>query len=171
MTRFNLRWMCSRWRSRSRPRRRSNAPGYTAIEVLMALTLMAIGASAVMAMQKASVQGNLDARRADVANSIERLWVERLRRDAMLWTLPSPANPAGNNFTGTKFLNNVTGTWFLPNALVAAAVPISPAFDILGRDLADVSQARFCVHLRLTWLVQNVANPQDSLIRADVRVL
>jgi prepilin-type N-terminal cleavage/methylation domain-containing protein len=150
------------------------ARGYTAIEVLLAMTMMAIGAAAVMSMQKASLQGNYDARTTDVANSIARLWVERLRQDSMLWTLPNAANPTVNNLSNALILNNTTGSWFLPTQYINATPSVSPGFDILGRDVPQASLATaplFCVHVRLTYLIQDATNPQNNMIRADVRVL
>jgi prepilin-type N-terminal cleavage/methylation domain-containing protein len=151
----------------------SRTHGYTAIEVLMAMTVMAIGGAAVITMQKTSVTGNLDARRADVANSIARTWVERLQRESMAWTQPGPSGGA-SNLTNAPVLNNIVmspGAWFLPTQEMGG-VPetASPGFDILGRDLAlaDLPNADFCVNVRLTFLTQ--AAPQD-LIRADVRVI
>jgi prepilin-type N-terminal cleavage/methylation domain-containing protein len=156
-------------------RRRARAAGYTAVEVLMAMTVMAIGAAAVMSMQKASVQGDLDARKTDLANSIARTWVERLQRDAMQWTLPSAANPAGNNFANAAILSNhVTGNWFLPTDEMGNTPEVmSPGFDILGRDLVatDLPNAQFCANVRLTWLVPQSLPGEPGLIRADVRVL
>jgi prepilin-type N-terminal cleavage/methylation domain-containing protein len=72
--------------------RRLAARGYTMIEILVSMTLLAIGAAGVMAMQKAAVQGHQDARQMDVANAIAREWMERLRRDAMMWT-PDATKP------------------------------------------------------------------------------
>jgi prepilin-type N-terminal cleavage/methylation domain-containing protein len=151
--------------------------GYTAIEVLMAMTVMAIGGAAVITMQKTSVTGNLDARKADVANAIARTWVERLQRDGMAWTLPGP-DGIGSNIANARIINQgiagigANGTWFLPDAEMGG-VPetMSPGFDILGRDLpqAALGAADFCVHVRLTFL-SNAPSPQD-LIRADVRVV
>jgi prepilin-type N-terminal cleavage/methylation domain-containing protein len=145
------------------------ARGYTAIEVLMAMTVMAIGGAAVITMQKTSVTGNLDARRADVANAIARTWVERLQRESMSWTQLG-------NLTNAKVLNNVVappGVWFLPEQDMGVTVPetASPGFDILGRDLplAQLPNADFCVNVRLTYLTVPPA-PLD-LIRADVRVI
>lgn len=163
-------------------RRRSR--GYTAVEVMVGITLISIGAAAVISMQRGAIQANLDARKMDVANSIAREWLERLRRDAMLWTLPSPVNPTGNNYANSKLLstylqygsNTVNTAWSYPDAYLAtASIPdgVSPAFDILGRDLmpGDVagtgtrpSAAVFCVNIRLNWLVVN------QLARAEVRV-
>jgi hypothetical protein len=135
-------------------------------------------------MQRGAIQANLDARKMDMANSIAREWIERLRRDSTLWTLPSPVSPGGNNYASSKLLStylvygsatNVTA-WSYPDAYLATATlpdGVSPAFDILGRDLlpADItgstshpSSAIFCVNIRLNWLVLN------ELIRAEVRV-
>jgi type II secretory pathway pseudopilin PulG len=139
------------------------ARGFTAVEVLIAMTIMIIGASAVMSMQKASVLGNLDARKTDIANSIARTWVERLQRDSMQWTLPSPSDPATSNFTNAKLLNHLDAGWFLPSDYLDGT---SYAFDILGRDLPlkDIGSAQFCVDVQLTTLVTS------QLFRAQVRV-
>jgi hypothetical protein len=147
----------------------------------MAMTIMSIGAAAVMSMQKASIQGNLDARKTDMANAIARTWVERLQRDAMQWTLPNTQNPTGNNFALAALLTKGTGsagTWILPDAEMGTSTDgvenMSYAFDILGRDLpaADVSsETVFCVGYRLQWLVPQALPLEPGLIRADVMVL
>ena len=145
--------------------------GYTAVEVLMAMTVMAIGGAAVITMQKTSVTANLDARKADVANAIARTWVERLQRDAMAWTLPGPGGN-GNNIGNTLIVGNVVNNanaWFLP-ANPPTPGTWSPAFDILGRDVA-LANADFCVNVRLNWLTNTGVPPGGDLIRADVRVI
>jgi prepilin-type N-terminal cleavage/methylation domain-containing protein len=158
------------------------ARGYTVVEVLLAMTVLTIGASAVMSMQKASMQGNLDARRTDVANGIARMWMERIRKDAMSWTLPSPASPgSASNFASASLLGHAGTGWFLPTDYLPATAPfasISPGFDMLGRDVPTVAGLTsttappiFCVHMSETWLVQNAVNPTDSLLRVDLRVV
>ncbi len=143
----------------------------------MAMTVMTIGAAAVMSMQKASVQGNSDARQADVAASIARTWVDRLQRDAMQWTLPNGSNPTLTNFANAKLLSSPTyGAWSAPKWYMGGNPEnMSFGFDVLGRDLPASligSQAVFCVSYRLQWLVpQSLANNEPGLIRADVRVL
>jgi prepilin-type N-terminal cleavage/methylation domain-containing protein len=155
----------------------TTARGYTAIEVLMAMTVMAIGGAAVITMQKTSVTANLDARRADVANSIARTWVERLRRDAMAWTTPGPASTLSNIANAQIISEGIgqAGNWYLPDKLLGSTVPetMSPAFDILGRDLpqAQLASADFCVNVRLTWLNTTALPPGGDLLRADVRVI
>ncbi len=147
--------------------RHARVRGYTAIEVLIAMTVMAIGAAAVISMQRASVQGNLDARKADIANSIARTWVERLEHDAMQWTHPGPDFPNDNNIAVAQILNAGVGNlnaWFAPDQYLATG--LSSGFDILGRDLPQTAAALFCVNVRMNWLTD-----AKDLIRADVRVL
>ncbi len=151
---------------------RTSQRGYTAIEVMMATTLMLIGAVGVMAMQRAAVQGNADAREMDVASSIARAWLERLERDSTLWT-PSPVSitPPANITSAVLVHENMTGQWFVPKARFAAAGAQndveSPGFDILGQDLDSLTAAglRYCVNLRLTPLTTD-----QTLIRAEARV-
>jgi hypothetical protein len=139
----------------------------------MAMTVMAIGAASVISMQKAAMQGNLDARKTDMANSIARMWIERIQRDAMRWTIPGPSNPATappGNIAAAAVLNaaaTTTNTWILPNQYLGSTPPLSPGFDILGRDLGsdDLPGALFCVGIRLNWLTTN------QLARVDVRVI
>lgn len=160
--------------------------GYTAVEVLMAMTVMLIGAAAVISMQKTSIQANSDARRTDVANAIARTWMDRLQRDAMQWTCPGPSCPFGGNTPNNALIvqpANVTGKWFLPSQYLGVTTPesMSPGFDVLGRDLPTAQLApnaltawpgaEFCVNVRLTWLVAQSGTVEPGLIRADVRVL
>jgi prepilin-type N-terminal cleavage/methylation domain-containing protein len=155
------------------------ARGYTVIEILLSLTVLAIGAAAVMSMQKAAVQGNVDARKTDMANSIAREWMDRVRRDSTQWTVSTPASGAdggggSSNFATASLLNHVDGKWRLPIDYIGNTPPISPGFDFLGNDIAPQSAltaAVFCVHVKETWLVSNPAAPQDNLLRVDLRVV
>jgi prepilin-type N-terminal cleavage/methylation domain-containing protein len=144
--------------------------GYTVVEVLLAMTVLAIGASGVMSMQKASMQGNLDARKTDIAANIARMWMDRIEKDAMSWT-------NSGDFGNAPLLGHVNGTWFVPTDYLPAAsgyASISPGFDILGRDVptaAGLPNSVFCVHVREDWLAQNASDPADSLIRVELRVV
>jgi prepilin-type N-terminal cleavage/methylation domain-containing protein len=162
----------------ARPSRR----GYTAVEVLLAMTVLLIGSAAVMSMQKVSIQANLDARKLDIANSIAHTWLERLSTDATSWTLPAQNVTGTNNFNNTKWLipggsggQVGFGSWFLPTAPGSYGSPgaegNSPAFDILGRDLdaTDAANAVFCTHVKIDPLAFDAsANP--LLLRATVIV-
>jgi prepilin-type N-terminal cleavage/methylation domain-containing protein len=149
------------------------ARGFTAIEVMLSLTILAIGTAGVIAMQTTAIDGNYDARRLDVANGILRLWTERLRRDGMLWTLPNPENPlAGSDNRAVQALlltnvqpNPTNAAWVLPIEREADTVPLMPQADLLGRDVtAAATPVMFCTQVRLSWL------QTEDLMRADVRV-
>jgi len=155
---------------------RTSERGYTAVEVMMSMTLLLVGAVGVMAMQRAAVQGNADAREMDVASSIARAWLERAERDSALWT-PStvvaspPANLQNASVIAEGVITNAAGTWFVPKARL---VPTggqydyeSPGFDILGQDMETTTAAglRYCVNLRVTPLTTD-----QTLMRVEARV-
>jgi prepilin-type N-terminal cleavage/methylation domain-containing protein len=153
-------------------KKRTHERGYTVVEVMMAMTVLLIGSMGVMAMQRAAVQGNADAREMDVATSIARAWLERAERDAALWT-PSVVTivPPANIGSATIVHENLTSQWFVPKSRLAAAGAQndieSAAFDILGQDVDTLTAPgiRYCVNLRMTPLTTD-----QTLIRAEVRV-
>ena len=151
--------------------KRRASRGYTAVEVMMSITLLAVGAIGVMSMQQAAVQGNADAREMDVASSIARTWIERLERDSTLWT-PSPVTvvPPANLPSAVLVNENITGVWFSPQTRLSVNGSQndveSSGFDILGQDVSlTAADLRYCVNLRLTPLTAD-----QTLIRAEVRV-
>ncbi len=166
--------MCSRKRARAR--------GYTAVEVLIAMTLFAIGAAGVIGMQRVTIQGGEDARRYDIATNIANEWVSRLQRDATFWTQPNPTNPDVMNISQTRWLKAVDTCANLFCNIPQPSAPadgLSPAFDQFGRDLASpvTTQALYCVQYRLIWLAAPGLGPtypmplkMTGLMRADVRV-
>jgi len=142
--------------------------GYTVIEVMIALTLLAIGTSGIVAMQKVTAISNRDAKNLVIANQVARTWMERLRADAVQWNHPSSVNP-DSDLTDTRWLNNVNATWFRPADDIAG----SPAADALGNDVRDTSinDGVFCTNVRLTWLYGPPPGaPPPYLMRAEVRV-
>jgi type IV pilus assembly protein PilV len=177
-----------------RPARRTHfavwlARGYTAVEVLLAMTVFAIGATAVISMQRTTIQGDIDSRRLDVANGIARAWVERLRRDAMGWTIPpclnlppAPCTPNLPSTTTTQWLGTFaasgkTGAFQDPTSACPGAGNVEGLcnrFDILGRDIAgsdNTSVLAYCTQIRLDWLDTGVpAGNSYNALKAEVRV-
>jgi prepilin-type N-terminal cleavage/methylation domain-containing protein len=153
-------------------KRRTSSRGYTAVEVMMAMTLLLIGAVGVISMQQAAVQGNADARELDVASSIARTWIDRVERDATLWTPSTVAITPPANMPSAILVNeNITGKWFVPKTRLVSNGPQgdveSPAFDILGQDVDSLTAAgvRYCTNLRITPLTLD-----QTLLRVEVRV-
>lgn len=160
---------------------RSSRRGYTAVEVLSAMTLFAIGAAGVIGMQKVTIQGGQDARRLDVATNIAHAWTARLQRDATSWTLPSNLNRTTQNVTThTRWLNQVGVGPCTPPSYCSPPIPateeagFSPAFDIFGRDRpAGSSDHAFCVQYRLWWgrpLGNAPTFFEQASIHVDIRV-
>jgi type IV pilus assembly protein PilV len=170
----------SRARARSHRSAHRSAPrGYTVIEVMMALAVLTLGASGVIAMQKATLISNTNARNLATANTIAQAWVERLRTDALSW------NEAGGtqDLPSTAWLNAAVnsapvsgGGWIqpLPAVLPLGGQPAgAPVADVMGADLfagKDLALAvAFCTQVRLTRF--STAGNFSGVIRVEVRVI
>jgi prepilin-type N-terminal cleavage/methylation domain-containing protein len=142
--------------------------GYTAIEVMLAMTVLLISMAGVMSMQRASIQGNQDARKLDIANSIARTWLDRLVADGASWN-------ATNGLAFTTWLGPFLGLGFQVPATAGATSVYSPAFDILGRDLVTTSDLStiFCTHINVQLVAEGSAPggaPAPVLLQATVLV-
>lgn len=158
--------------------RKRNQSGFTAVEVLSAMTLLAIGAAGVIGMQRVTIQGSEDARRFDIGGNIANEWCSRLQRDATQWTQPSASSPGTIDIANTKFIKSVgvcaAGFCNPPASPFPTPAGMTGSFDTFGRDLASVSTAAtYCAQYRLQWIASpGVAAPYNpsALMRAEVRV-
>jgi hypothetical protein len=151
---------------------RLNRRAYTVVEIVIALAILAVGSSGIIAMQKVTAIANRDAKSLVVANQIARTWVERLRADAARWNHPSAINTS-NDLADTVWINQINafnGLWIRPGD--NAVLGYYPTSDGYGNDVPDGSpQGVYCSNLRLTWLYGPPASvPPPYLIRAEVRV-
>lgn len=134
--------------------------GYTAVELVMAIGIFAIGVTGVFAMQRVTSGSNAHAKNLAIATFAAESWLERLSVDATVWTQAAPL--ASGNATWLDLLaTDPTTDWILP----AASGSFGPGFDPLGAYIANTS-ASFCTHIRLTRLLPE----PNGLIRAEVRV-
>ena len=153
--------------------------GYTVVEVVMAISVLGLGAMGVIGMQKAALYNNTNARNLAAANGIAQAWMERLRADALAWepVLGPPATAAASDSaTDTQWVNQVGQGWFAPAEVVwdtgTPTVPTltSPAgaavADVMGADLhaGDTTMApAFCTQIRLTEVSQPAnVHPHDG---------
>lgn len=147
--------------------RRGRQDGYTLIEVMMALAVLAAGAVGVLGIHQAVMRGNYEARQVATATHIASTWIERLQRDAVGWSRGGPGitfSPA-TDLARTRWLRSVPArdgapAWFVP----AAAGNMRATFDHFGRDTAVGGDMRYCTNVRLQWVYEGQA------MRADVRV-
>jgi prepilin-type N-terminal cleavage/methylation domain-containing protein len=148
--------------------------GYTAVELLMAISIFGIGVSGIIAMEKITSASNAHAKNLAIATHIAESWLDMLATDATTWT--APGAPGASGLIGnTTWLNAVTSNantvnnWGLPN--FSNVLAFGPAFDALGDPInpAGTTPVAFCSHLRLSWLYQPTTTG-NGLIRAEVRV-
>lgn len=157
--------------------RRQFVRGYTLVELLMSITVLAFGVSGVIAMQRVTLASNRQSKDLAVATRIAQAWADQLAADAMLWSVDSANKSTLDRTTWLKLANptNIVD-WFVPP--YSAARAFGPAFGPLGapRDPGvRPEQAHFCAHLRLAFLkseTKSQTNPVDGngVIRAQVRV-
>ncbi|GAC1553445.1 MAG: hypothetical protein NVS3B10_15190 [Polyangiales bacterium] len=163
--------------------RRSGARGFTLIEVMMSLTVLFIGVMGIVAIERAAIVSNVDARQITTATNVSRLWIERLQADSSAWNHPSSFNPNSDLSSDTAYLSKYGTGWFLP---YASATPTwSAAFDINGNDIPTgaAGDIVYCANVRLTSVYQDpLCQPRPdgtaaacpattpSMLRAEVRV-
>ncbi len=148
----------------TRPVRRSRrrSAGYTLVELMMALALFAVAVLGIISMQKVTVTSNAHAKNVALAQRIAQAWAGQLEMDATVWR------------TGTTFGDgwlNFANAWQHPRHIDARG--FSGAFDALGNPLteANAGQARFCTHLRMTWLYPDTMGVGgNGTLRAEIRV-
>ena len=158
---------------------RRSKTGYTVIELLMALTVLALGASGVVAMQRVTLESNRYAKNLAIATRVGEAWADQLEADAARWTLISELNH-------TTWLKNAGAcsqaaavtSWFQPDW--STDRQFGPAFDALGNpvDLSVTTPntyTQFCAHLQLAWLHCDLptggGTKGSGIIRAEVRVI
>lgn len=159
----------------SRTTTRTKARGFTLVELLTSVAVFAIGATGVVALQKATIAGNAFGGEITTASNIGQGWLDVLSMDAQQWSTQAVSPPST-----TYWLNYATeqnGEWFVPQ--YRAQMEIGPAFDALGQPVGggNTNPIRYCVQVRTRWLCQPLTqacggtqNVGNGLLGADVRV-
>ncbi len=148
--------------------KRAVSRGYTAVELLMALAVFAVGISGIIALEKVTVVANQHAKNLAIATQIAQSWTSQLTVDAALWNNPSPGNNR-DDLGDAQWLSQPKGAWFRP--IYDPGRGFGSAFDALGNVVVNdqpAQQIQFCTHLKLTDLYPSTNG--GGLIRAEVRV-
>ncbi|WP_437969923.1 prepilin-type N-terminal cleavage/methylation domain-containing protein [Sorangium sp. So ce260] len=152
--------------------RRAGSGGYTLIEVMAALGVLAIGATGVLALQKATLISNTNARNIAIANNIAMTWAERLRVDALQWNDPMRVPDLDGDTRWLRLTNAAPFTKVAPTPVAALG---APSADVFGTDIhvGDTSQPAFCTHVRFRQFTDPATGTRiwESLIRAEIRVI
>lgn len=146
----------------ARRARRPTSAGYTAVEVLMSLAILAVGVVGIIASEKVTLVSNQHAKNLAIATRIAQSWIGMLNAEASLW------DSGGLNSTRNPWLSqgSTNSGWFRPDAV--GPLDFGPAFDALGNS-TDVANARFCVDLRMAPLTG--VSSGAGMVRAEVRVM
>jgi prepilin-type N-terminal cleavage/methylation domain-containing protein len=154
--------------------------GFTLVELMMSLAVLAVGISGIIAMQKVTATSNLHSKSVAVATQIANAWQDQLLTDATLWRT-SLGLTSTSRLTNTKWLKEVENQksdWFRPDYDNTDRL-FGPAFDALGNPVdpnTNPNQAQFCVHLLLVPVMaltpaDPLQDPGNATIRATVRVM
>ena len=136
---------------------RRTEQGYTLIEVMMALTILAIGASGIFALQTVAIGGNADAADLTAATNIARAWMEDLKTDALQWNSFGP-NPPSDLAEAPKLA-----------ALGAAWTPLN-VLNPQRRDGVESADGQFCAQARVVPPAVGVGLPAIEGLQVTVRV-
>jgi type IV pilus assembly protein PilV len=153
--------------------------GYTVVEVMMALAVLTLGASGVIAMQKATLIANTNARNLATATALAQSWVEKLRADILRWNEQAGTADLSDTAWITAAATSAPtsgGGWFTPNitAYGGSQPTGAPNFDVMGGELHAGDTAAllpaFCTQIRLTRFSTQTSSPLYRLVRIEVRV-
>jgi prepilin-type N-terminal cleavage/methylation domain-containing protein len=163
-------------------RKRIIRRGFTLVEVMTVVLVTTVGFVSLLNLQVGTIQGIGTARDMQQAMTLADNIAQTMRMEALQWTTTNPLtnNPAFS-FLDKAPANTVEGQtsgWFVAYAPLSFGVNdkrVSPvgtyatpnigaATEYLDTTGADITEKRFCSHVRLTWLIP------DVLLRADVRV-
>jgi prepilin-type N-terminal cleavage/methylation domain-containing protein len=158
---------------KTRPRSRAaSSRGYTVMEVMMSLAILGIGASGVVAVQKATLLANTSAKNLATANFIAESWMERLRVDALQWNEPGGVPDL---LSDTQWLRLATDNplWVTPTTVlpVGAADADVTGADNFVTDPLPAAASAFCTQLRLTQFNTATLSLYRKLIRVEIRVI
>lgn len=154
--------------TRSLPTRRrslSRLRAYTAVEVLMAMAVLAVGVVGIISMEKITIASSVHAKNLATATHIGQAWIGMLEGEATVWG-------SDGSFSRTNWLAQGAGqaSWFRPS--YDPTQLFGPAFDALGNPVTDANQtanAKYCVDLRFSPL--NTTGAGAGLIRVEARVI
>jgi prepilin-type N-terminal cleavage/methylation domain-containing protein len=154
-----------------RAQRSARNKGFTLVEVMLAVSVLVIGAMGFTALQGATSISIQSAYETNVALDFMETWVARLQRDALAWRGSGTATWGDTQYLRTDNLD----TWFVPTP-TALPDAESWAADAFGRDTRTNNAMRYCVNVRLT--NAHRFNPSGApasesdidMLRADVRV-
>lgn len=153
-----------------RSRTRAERSGFTMVEVMMGLAVLAVGAAAVIALLKFTVLGTLDSRHLSNASLVAGARIDRIQTAALEWDAfdnqdltdmngagapdsPAPFLGAFVDSVATGLAEGTPSTWAHFGAANGAPSPNFGAMATIdGDDTTNAANAAYCTHIRVTWV-------------------
>jgi prepilin-type N-terminal cleavage/methylation domain-containing protein len=143
----------------------SRTRGFTIVELMMSLAVLAVGISGIIAMQKLTATTNMHSKSVAIATQVARAWQNHLLLDGTLWRRTTSIN-------STAWLKTAAANapFFRPAFDINHR--IGGAFDALGNPITDdeLTRTQFCVHLQVVPII-NLLDVSNATVRVTVRVL
>jgi type IV pilus assembly protein PilV len=144
--------------------------GYTLVEVMLAVGILAVGATGILGLQGAAIRGNQEANEYATATRTVEMWLDRYRMDALSWrtggagTLPSSALFANTEFMRGMPAVGATG-WLPPPAARTGSFASASQLSFHGNPSPPPGAPTpvYCVQSNLAWVYDGTA------VRVDVR--
>ncbi|NUP05091.1 MAG: prepilin-type N-terminal cleavage/methylation domain-containing protein [Polyangiaceae bacterium] len=142
--------------------------GYTMVEVMMGLAILAVGSAAIVALQRFAVMGTMTSRHVTNATNIGVTVLESVSLESNRWV----NNSSGGSLTAANM------AWLGP-ALAAPNTWVAPAQHGFRLDGAAVDattanpadQVAYCTHVRAIFLGNvNAVGPLDAADAARIEV-
>ncbi|MFO0617736.1 MAG: hypothetical protein U0414_34400 [Polyangiaceae bacterium] len=134
----------------ARARRRAKR-GYTIVEVMMALCVLAVGGMGIVALQKFAAIGAVSSRSMTSASDVANSWVEFLQAEATKWNRPDNSDIVEAPLLNLALSNGNVGNWTTIPTNVAFGTPDGGATRVFG-DNKPTPDIHFCSQIRATWL-------------------
>jgi hypothetical protein len=152
------------WRRRPSRGLRGPSAGYTAVEVLMSMSVLAVGVVGIFSMEKVTVSSNVHAKNLAIATHVAQGWLGTLEAEAMRWDTTPGILALRTNWLGA---GPSPPDWFRPEFKDAAGY--GAQFDELGNPVAQ--NGHFCTDLRISPLNGPLAEAEGlGMRRVEVRV-
>jgi prepilin-type N-terminal cleavage/methylation domain-containing protein len=163
-------------------RRSASRKGYTMVEVMMGLSILAIGSVSILGLQKFAAMGTMSSRHITNASAISGGVLEAMNAESLSWVDNAAPDVTERNampWLGAALFAadaEVEGAWASPTVTLPAAGTFN-AFTLEGvaQDSDTVlPTTAYCTHVRATWLGrQNPTGPgvgdDATAVRVDVR--
>jgi len=148
--------------------KRQSRAGFTMVEVMMDLAILAVSTATVIALLKFTLLGTLDSRHVSNASTVTASYIERIHSASLEWNAfdngdlvdmngaGAPNSPVPNfgtlvNGVAAGLAAGTPSAWMHFGAANAAANPAFARATLDGAPTAGPNDTAYCTHVRVTF--------------------